>query len=274
MWFFGKKSNADKLDDADKAGRIADWRNGRIKKEFNLHLRGGGMDPFWSPPPETQKLPDGWSIDHNGHFTCHLPEIRPTDDDFADGERKAFPAYMTAARMSKDTSSTRFLMSADKVAMKFHHWMGDNVPGFWDVYNYKRSQHSDKVFRLVIEDVADITLYSTHGGYNGNHAKTDEEGALMVVKTPDGKTHRLLYESNIANPHRDVCYPGHRDEVHVGFTLPPNDMVIDNLIAPFAMVRAIGRAAEEGRLSLKGANSLRQSRRIKRLKVAIDKKQP
>lgn len=273
MWIFSRKDKTG-VTDKTTAGekRITNWRSGRIKKEFNLRVIGGFADPFRAPPPETHDLPAGWSIDKNGFYTCHLPQIDIGKADFADGERASFPAYMTAARLSKPTSDTRFLMSADKVAMKFHHWMGANVPGFWDVFNYERRQNHDKVFRLVIDKVADITFYSTHGGYNGKHANRDEQGATFVVKTPDSTTHRLIYESNIANPHRDLCYPGHRDKPHVGFTLPPDDVVVDNLVSAFGMVRAIGRAHEEGRLDLAGSLSLSQGNRAKSATVAKRKK--
>ena len=234
--------NGPKETEEDRQNRITDWRNGRISKQFKLESSGPGfMDPFWSPPPETKELPEGWYIDDNGHYSCEFPPVDIQVQDFEAGEHEAYPAYLQTARMSDETSWSRFQMNAYWVGLHFHHWMGKNVPGFWDVFNYKRSENSNKVIRLVFEDQGEIIFYGTHGGYNNGHAQTDKQNATLVVKNDKGKTFRLLYESNIANPHRDICYPGEQDIEHVGFNLPPKDVHADNIISAYAIVAALGR---------------------------------
>lgn len=228
---------------AGAPGRLGPWKNGRMVKQFAVETIGGILEPGWSPPPETRTLARGWYIDEDGLYTCRFPAVDTQKTDFQVAERHVYPAHLTAARLSGETSSTRFQMSADKAAMKFHHWMGHFVPGFWDVFNYNRREDMDKSFRLCFEGQGEIVFYGTHGGFWGKRARTDEEGALMVVKAADGRTFRLLYESEVANPHRDVCYPGEHNEPHVGFNIPPNGEVADNIITAFAIVRALGMQA-------------------------------
>lgn len=227
--------------------RLSKWRNGRIKKDFTLAVVSKGVTRGLDTPAERQSLPQGWHIDDNGYFTCHFPSVDIEKTDFVAGELEAYPAYLQTARFTKGTSDSRFLMDAGHVALGFHHWMGHHVPNFWDVYHYEQQEHRDKVFRLVFEGQGEIVFHGTHGGYWGEHSKTDEQGAKLVVKSGE-ETYRLLYESHCANPHRDVCYPGQRDMAMTAFNLPPKGPLADNIITAFAIIHAVGRHSRENNL--------------------------
>ena len=234
----------------DASKRITSWRHGKIKKSKTLPLLGGD-DGFgvWNSN-ETKQLPAGWSIDKNGFFMCNLGAVDLEEEDFINAELHVYPLDIKKVAKGRGVNprflggeenalnSAQFYMSAPEVSLRFHHWMASHIPDFWDVFDYKNSENRNKAFRITFKGQGEIMFYNSHAG----HAR-DEEGATLVVKKENGEVYRLLYESEVG---KTICYPGERELEHVGFNLPPNDIVADNLVSVFALVNAVGRMNDFG----------------------------
>ncbi len=200
------------------------------KKLFNDD--GPGYMPLdWEPPKPTHKLSTGWFIDENGFFALKLSAVNPTKAHSKEADCEAFPHPLFIYRIALDRSCfERFKLNAYWVGLRFHHFMGKHVPGFWDVQHYEQV-HDNKVIRLIFDGQCEIIFYGTHSGVS-----TPEDGATLIIVDNDGNRHVLLYNSPSAD--RDICYPEHRELKHPAFELPSKETA-KALILTYAMVAAI-----------------------------------
>lgn len=199
----------------------------------------GYMDPNWTPPKPTNELPERWFIDENGFYTINLSAVEPTKEHFHEADCEAFPHPLWLYRRAFDrTCHERFKMNAYWVGLRFHHFMGKHIPGFWDMHQYKKAFGDDKVVRLIFEEQCEIIFYGTHSSNSSS-----ENGATLVVIDINSNRRvldkwELLYQSQSTN--RDICYPEHRELKHPAFELPSKETA-KAIIQTYAMVAAISQ---------------------------------
>jgi len=193
------------------------------------------MPQDWEPPQPTHELPEGWFVDENGFYTIALPAVKPTKEHYREADCKAFPHPLFVYRLALDQSCfERFKMNAYWVGLRLHHVMGEHIPGFWDVQNYK-DPFDHKVIRLIFKSQGEIVFYGTH-----SRAPAADDGATLVVIGEDSSRRVLLYNSPGAAS-SEICYPEHRDLKYPAFELP-NKETEKALISVYAAVAAVPSA--------------------------------
>lgn len=240
----GCKTEADLM--RTDGNRLSPWRHDSYAKPLTLEIRSHGIgDEVPSDPrPYLTELPPNWKKLPNGLYQYTLPvDLRLTVEDFYYGENASFKGDLRAAKLTSSTSSTRFLMSADKIALNLYHYMKRCIPGF-DAINGQKGYNANefwKAFNIVVPNWGTIRFYNFGGDLCAPNG-----GLLQVVKTANDTTTLLLeplkrQRPGIDGDRRQICYEGDEAEPHVGFNLPKDTTTVDNIITVFAVVHAIYR---------------------------------